>query len=418
MPIPWLVRSAGVLIIGVAGAFGQVIRPSTDRALLSSNVSTSVSRGDRRTGLCIRPVLIGVYGPDGIFKRGSGTRPAEEVAWRGLRPAEVPPWIDLRSSERVIEDYEPPAHATKAAKGQSLLGTLRDRAAGFAYGRERVLLAPTHVTTDSRQRLIISDPEIPAVHVLDAAGKNSFRIVGGPQHRLREPNGVAVDAFDNIYVADEKRGMVLVYDPDGHFLRYIGNFRGESIFAAPSGIAMDRRAGHLYVLDSPVNELVMLDLEGNVLKRVGNRRSAKVRFTSPTEIALGNDELVVLDGPGTRIQVFDLEGKLLRSFAIANVGGPPAAHEIGLSVDSRSNIYVSNLNGSTVSVYDRDGHLIDAGPGSRFESAQLNGPGGVWIDSADHVFVADTRNSRVQVFLASIGPDGTGSPAVVPDGTQ
>jgi DNA-binding beta-propeller fold protein YncE len=405
MRIPWVVRSAGVVLLS-AVALGQVNQTSNDRTFLSHGVATAMSprRYDTPIAPYIRPTLIGVYGPDGVFRKTSGPIRVIASEQPRLRPAEVPPWIDLGSVERVVEDYEPPAHATKAARGQSLLGTLRDRAAALAYGREAVLLAPTHITTDSRQRLIISDPEIPAVHVLDAAGKNSFRIVGGAQHRLREPNGVAVDAAGNIYVADRKRGMILVYDPDGNFLRYIGNFRGESLFAAPTGIAIDRNAGHIYALDSPMNELVVLDLEGNILTRVGNGRGTSIRFVQPTEIALGNDELAVLDGPGMRIQVFDLKCNLLRSFSIANPVGVPVLREIGLSVDRSSNIYVSNLNGSQVSIYDRDGHPIGGGIGSPFERAGFNGPGGTWIDS-DRIYIADTRNSRVQVFLAPVTSD-------------
>ena len=413
MPNRWVVRSAGILVFGVVGALGQVRQSSNDRTFLTPGVATAVNPRpyDTPTALYL-PSLIGVYGPDGIFRKTSGPIRVIASEQPGLRPAEVPPWINLGSIERVIEDYEPPAHARNVAKGESVLGILRDRAAALAYGRERVLLAPTHITTDSRGRLIISDPEIPAVHVLDTAGKNSFRIVGGRQHRLREPNGVAVDAAGNIYVADRKRGMILVYDSDGDFLRYIGNFGGESMFAAPTGIALDRNAGHLFVLDSPMNELIVLDLEGNILKRLGNGRTASIGFVQPTEIALGNDELVVLDGPGRRIQVFDLKCNWLRSFSIANPVGVPVLREMGLSVDRSSNIYVSNLNGSQISIYDRDGHLIGGGVGGRFETAGFNGPGGTWIDS-DHMYIADTRNSRVQVFLAPTATDRadtTGAP--------
>lgn len=399
MPFPWVVRSAAVLVLIRLGASGQVSQSSSDRNFLSPGLATAMNtrQFDSLTRLYDRPTLVGIYGPDGIFRKTAARVTPQER--RALRPAEVPPWINLGSVERVIEDYEAPAHAAKAARGQSLLGALRDRAAALAYGHEAVLLAPTHITTDSRQRLIISDPDIPAVHVLDAAGKNSFRIVGGPQHRLRQPNGVAVDADGNIYVADGQRGMILVYNPDGSFLRYIGSFKGESMFAIPTGIAIDRTAGHLFVLDSPVNELIMLDLHGNVLKRVGNGRSGSIGFLQPTEIALGEDELVVLDGPARRIQTFDLQCNFLKSFSVANAAGPPIVREIGLSIDRNSNLYVSNLNGSKVSIYDRDGRLIDVGIGNPFELAGLNSPGGTWIDSADRIYIADTRNSRVQVYL-------------------
>jgi DNA-binding beta-propeller fold protein YncE len=355
--------------------------------------------------LYTKPKLIGIYGPDGKFRKTSrlvysgAPGPSQE----GLRPAELPPFVDLPSIERIVEDYEPPAHAAAVVKGQSLPVILLARVAALAYGRGRVLLAPTHVTTDSRQRLIISDPDLPAVHVLEVAGKNSFRIAGGPQHRMQMPNGVAVDAADNIYVADGKKGMILVYDPQGRFLRYLGNVSGESLFEAPSGIALDRKAGHLYVLDSPVHELIMLDLHGKVLKRVGNKRGpAGGGVDYPTEIALGNDEVVVLDRAGSRIQVFDLQCNFLRTFAIQVESGPPVVREIGLSLDSRSNIYISNLNGPMVRIYDRDGHLVGGleRDGLRFDA--FNDPSGIWIDSADRIYVADTRNNRVQVFLGPV----------------
>lgn len=418
MPIHRVVRSVAVLVLSALGASGQVSQSSRDRTLLSPGVAAGMNPRsyDSPNAVYIRSALIGMYGADGVFRKSPELIPAPARARPGLRPAEVPPWINLGSVERVVEDYEPPAHATKGTKGASFLGVLRDRAAALAYGRETVLLAPTHLTTDARQRLIISDPEIPAIHVLDAVGKKSFRIVGGPQHRLREPNGVAVDAAGNIYVADRKRGMILVYDPEGDFLRYIGNFRGESLFAGPTGIAIDRTGGHLFVLDSPMNELIVLDLMGNVLKRVGNGRTGTVGFVQPTEIALGKDQLVVLDGPGKRIQVFDLQCNLLRFFSIANPVGPPVVREIGLSVDRNSNIYVSNLNASHVSIYDGDGHLI---AGRAFESTGMNGPRGIWIDSAGRFYIADSGNRRVQVFLASVAADRadatTGSPRT---GTQ
>ena len=153
-------------------------------------------------------------------------------------PSEVPDFIDLHPRERVEENYEPPAHAVKPLKGKSPLALLRDDIVTLAYGRERILLAPHRVTVDSRGRILIVDPKIRAVHVL--GGGNPFRIDGGPRRRLRLPNGIAVDAADNIYIADSERGLVLVYAPDGKFLRYIGKRGDESLFHYPTAIAIDQ----------------------------------------------------------------------------------------------------------------------------------------------------------------------------------
>jgi len=42
-----------------------------------------------------------------------------------------------------------------------------------------------------------------------------------------------------------------------------------------------------------------------------------------------------------------------------------------------------------------------------FGAEEFNVPSGVWIDPADGIYVADTRNSRVQVFHVSVRSNGT-----------
>jgi DNA-binding beta-propeller fold protein YncE len=355
--------------------------------------------------------LIGVFSPDGKFKKISKLAPTSaRRSWReNLRPAEVPTTINLHPREYIVQDYEPPAHAVRLAKRQSFMATLRDHLVTFAYGRENVLRAPTHVTTDSRQRLIVSDPELPAVHILDASGGNSFRIAGGPQHRLQKPNGVAVDAHDNIYVADGNKGLILVYDSRGRFIRNIGSFKGETLFQSPSGIAIDRQAGHLYVLDSPANQLVMLDLQGRILRKTGNKRSQAngVGLDYPAEIALGKDQLIILDSANSRIQVFDLQCNFQRAFPIRTVSGAPVITEIGLALDSSSNIYVSNLGGPTLRIYGQGGQLIGLLEGRSLGVEELSIASGLWIDPVDRIYVADTRNSQIHVLRISAQSDRT-----------
>jgi DNA-binding beta-propeller fold protein YncE len=283
---------------------------------------------------------------------------------------------------------------------------LRDNLVTLAYGRERLVLAPHHVTVDSRGRILIVDPDIRAVHVL--GGDKPFRIEGGPQRRLRLPNGIAVDADDNIYIADAERGLVLVYDPDGKFLRYIGKRGDESLFHYPTAIAIDRGSGRLFLLDTPRDVLFVLDLEGNVLERIGRARPHAIGKVSgetllmdldhPTEMALGNNELVVVDSSNSRINVMDLQGKLVAQFRIPGVPGPPVIDEVGLGVDRAGNIYISTTRDSHVRIYGRDGSLLCSFGRTGVEIGEFNSPAGLWIDEKDRLYVADTNNGRVQVF--------------------
>jgi DNA-binding beta-propeller fold protein YncE len=358
-----------------------------------------------------------VYSPDGKFRtaaragRANIHGPASPYNFsRGWsRPSEVPNYINLHPRERVEENFEPPAHAVKPAQGQSALASLRDNIVTFVYGRERVLLAPHHVTVDSRGRILIVDPDARTVHVL--GNGDSFRIAGGRQRRLQLPNGIAVDAADNIYVADSERGLVLVYAPDGKFLRYIGKRGDETLFHYPTAIAIDRPSGRLFLLDSPRHLLFVLDLEGNILQRVG-RRSARaigqfsgdtipMDFDYPTEIAIGNNELVVVDSGNSRIRIMDLQCKPFAQFRIPATPGPALIDEVGLSVDLTGNIYVSYTRDSTIRIYGREGSLLGSFGHNGLGIAEFNSPAGLWIDGTNRLYVADTNNGRVQVFQLS-----------------
>ena len=237
------------------------------------------------------------------------------------RQTGAPPWMILAARE-VVEDFAPPAHATKIAQPQSNLASIRDKVVTFVYGRARVMGAPHQVTTDSMLRVIISDPDLRAVHVFDPKGQASFSILGDQGRRLRLPAGVAVDAEDNIYIADSEAGMVLVYNQYGQFVRYIGNFHGENMYERPTGIAIDRKAGRLYLTDTARNLVFILDLQGNVLKRVGTDRrgNGSGEFVSPTQIAVSERGIVVLDAEGSRIQVLDFDGNRIRYYRV--VVGP------------------------------------------------------------------------------------------------
>ena len=367
-----------------------------------------------------------MFQPDGKFRRMSrrtrfvdamNVTPSESPAEQLARQSAAPPWM-LSSNMRVVDDIEPPAHAMALPEIHARPASVRNAIVSFVYGRLRVLATPQHLTTDSRQRIIISDPGIPAIHVLDAKGKTSFSILGGKGHRIQAPAGVAVDKEDNIYVADSERGMVLVYDQYGRFLRYIGNFHGENMYQAPIGIAIDRNAGHLYLLDSPRHIVYLLDLKGNLLRRTGEqgddnggsqlkRRSnpGQGAFNNPTEIAVNDDEVAVLDQVGTRVQIMDLECNLLGGFSVRKASSQEADRENGLALDQQGNIYVSYVGTSEVRVYNGGGELVTSlgQPGSR--TGEFSSPRGLWVNASNRLYVSDTANARVQLFQLTSGDE-------------
>jgi DNA-binding beta-propeller fold protein YncE len=343
----------------------------------------------------IRPELIGTYTSDGKLA-SPNSRAALNPEMQNS--AEVPSSIRRRPNEIVINDFEPPAHAAEPMRAPSAWATLRDSMVAAAYGRERVLKSPTHLTTDSRNRLLVADPNGLSVHVLD--GKNSFRILGGESRRFQRPHGVAVDHQDNIYIADSKRGLVIVYNAEGVFQRYIGNLHdGENMFQEPTAIAIDTASNRLFVLDAPANELMVLDLEGRLLKRVGGRRSSVTTLEHPSEIAVNKDQIAIMDSYSSRIQVLDQSFNLISQFKFRNVIGMPVVREIGMALDSIGNIYIGGQHASQVKVYKPTGeHVATLALANARGDSRIIAPTALWIDPSDHIFVADQQNSRVQVF--------------------
>ena len=72
-----------------------------------------------------------------------------------------------------------------------------------------------------------------------------------------------------------------------------------------------------------------------------------------------------------------------------------------MGVDHEGNIYVSFADASVVKVYNREGSLMKSFGSMGFKMGEFNFPTGLWIDLTDRIYVADTRNLRIQVFQLS-----------------
>jgi len=112
------------------------------------------------------------------------------------------------------------------------------------------LVRPYSVVTDSRGRIIVTDPDAFGIHIFDFA-QQKYKFISRHdkgKNSLFAPQCVAVDAKDNIYVTDSESGKIFVFDANGKYDRMIGALKyGEGIFKRPTGIAIDSAAGRIYV---------------------------------------------------------------------------------------------------------------------------------------------------------------------------
>jgi DNA-binding beta-propeller fold protein YncE len=268
----------------------------------------------------------------------------------------------------------------------------------------RPLIQPYSIVTDSRGRIIISDPAISGIHIFDFR-QRKYRLIQrldkGRDTMLR-PQCVAVDARDNIYVSDSASGVVYVFDPNGKHLRSIGRLRGgEGYFERPTGIAVDSENQRIYVSDTLRNKIVVLDMQGKVLSTIGQRGVGDGEFNFPTELRLDGSSLLVVDALNFRVQAFDRAGVF--QYAIGKPGDSVGAlfRPKAVSVDSEGDLYIVDGAMSMVQVFNRQGQLLYYFGSQGTHAGEFQLPSGLFIDRDDHVYVVDSFNRRIQVFQYS-----------------
>ena len=359
----------------------------------------------------------GMISADGKFEsrigrflkhRGKGTTATpggegDSFGDQGAFRAAAPPNLLVNRKEQTVEDFQPPAHAVEAPKERSIMRRVAESIVSVSYGANPILDRPEQVTTDSRRRVVLTDAGSCTVHVLSRKANESFQIVGGPGRRFGCPRSVAIDSADNIYVSDSARGQILVYDSTGEFVRDLGNYGDEALFARPAGIAIDRAAGHLYVADPPRHTVYILDLTGHMVGRIPSRQADATaiagsaqpgKFRYPQSVLVQDGMVVVLDS--RRIQSFDVGGKFLSAFEISNNIDWRGAPLRGLFMDASGHIYLSDSQDDIVREYDRSGHQVGTFGRPGLEAGEFNVPKGMWVDGSGRLYIVDRH--RVQVF--------------------
>jgi len=252
------------------------------------------------------------------------------------------------------------------------------------------------------------------------------REVGGGVHRkttafdLRGPvpvpiatrfwlHGLHVDPWDNVWVTDVGRHLVMKFDPAGDLVMTLG-VDGESgcdgrRFAQPTHVCVVP-SGEFFVTDGYGNSrVVKFSSTGEFLLEWGTRGVAPGEFHTPHDIVLGGDGLLyVADRENDRMQVFDQEGGLRAVW--------PDLHSIdGLCTGADGLIYGSSGIDHALLRLDRTGRLLDVWTGPeriRYPHALAVGPDGsiVVADTGD-VWTVTGRLPDERHVEPREGPEGS-----------
>jgi outer membrane protein assembly factor BamB len=260
---------------------------------------------------------------------------------------------------------------------------------------DNVTLGPVSaVATDSSDRVYVFHRGKRPVLVFDPNGK--FLRSWGDDH-LKTPHGLRIDKDDNVWVTDIGNHQVLKFDAAGKLLLTLGQKRragdGPDQFDRPTDVAV-APGGEFYVTDGYGNSRVLkFSPEGKLLTQWGRKGAGESEFNLPHAVCLDErGRVYVGDRENNRIQVFDANGKFL---AVWQESGAP----FGLFRTRDRRLFVADGRAGWVKVLDAAGRPLGRfgekgdGPG------QFRLPHMLCVDSRGAVYVAEVEGKRVQKFV-------------------
>ncbi len=268
--------------------------------------------------------------------------------------------------------------------------------------------------------------------------------------QLWAPVGLAIDASNDIFIADSGNNRVREIGPNGVITTAAGNgtasFSGDGGPASSAGLSgvtgvgVDA-SGNLYIADSGNNRVRKVTPKGIISTLAGNGNSAVSGDGGPAASAQLSATSIVLD-PAGDIFIGDAANYRVREIStsgiittLAGAGTPGYSGDGGsargaqlstfheMAVDPLGNLYIADSGNSVIREVTTAGIISTvAGIGSSAffgdqgspTSAALSFPFGITLDSSGDLFIADTSNYRVrEVFtnniIATVAGNGASS---------
>ena len=272
------------------------------------------------------------------------------------------------------------------------------------------------------RKIITTTPSFGVVTTL--AGAASLGSANGTP--FNSPSGVAVDAGGNVYVADQGNSLIQKISqsgvPSGVVTTMAGSGTNGSAngtgtaasFNAPQGVAVDA-AGNVYVADYGNSLIRMISASGVVSTLAGNGVAGSANGTG-SAASLNHPSGVAVDAGGN-VYVADNSNNMIRKISpsaivttLAGSGVAGSANSTasfgdptGVAVDGSGNVYVADADNRVIRTISPAGLVSTlAGSGT---SGSANGvgttasfslPTGVAVDAAGNVYVADVGNNLIR----------------------
>jgi uncharacterized repeat protein (TIGR01451 family) len=319
---------------------------------------------------------------------------------------------------------------------------------------------PSAVAVDASGNLYIAEEGNARIRNVSAAGVIGTLAGGGRGDGglgvfgfLNQPSGVVRDNAGNTYIADTNNNCVRKVSANGTIATVAGTgvagFHGDGLAATgaqlngPQGLALDA-SGNLYIADASNRRIRMVDGSGNITTVAGNGTccGSTGDFGPATNAQIGTPYGLAVDSSGN-LYISDIANNVVRKVAAASGiintvagngtygyagdGQPAASAEFrdpyGLAVDAAGNLYIADRYNyrvrmvsttGTITTVAGNGNCCFGGDGGPATSAELYAPVGVAVDADGNLYIADTYNDRIR----KVASGGTTITTVAGDGAN
>ncbi len=341
---------------------------------------------------------------------------------------------------------------------------------------------PSAVTTDAKGDLYIIDDNNNVVRevtpnglIHDFAGNanniesnntgilatKAYLTFGDP---FNSGGGVAVDSQGDVFISDPDMALVYKVTPNGIINPFAGE--GQSLsnngdggpalqgaLVNPFAVACDSK-GDVFICDSGSNTIREVTPDGIIHTVAGivsgslgapggfsgdGGPATQAELNSPSDVAVDNKgDLFIVDSGNNRIREVTADG-IIHTVAGDGVagytgnGGPATSAELnlnnqgGIAVDGAGNLFIADSSNNVIREVNTSGIITTvagnskagySGNGGLPTSAALNNPTGVTVSVSGELYISDSNNNRVHAVSGVAAPVTLQLTAAVNSSTQ
>lgn len=212
---------------------------------------------------------------------------------------------------------------------------------------------PSGVAVNAQNDIIVADTNNHRIQIFDKEGRFKFQFgeCGKRDGQLLYPNRVAVVRTSGDIIVTERSPthQIQIYNQYGQFVRKFG----ANILQHPRGVTVDNK-GRIIVVECKVMRVIIFDQNGVVLQKFGC--SKHLEF--PNGVVVNDkQEIFISDNRAHCVKVFNYEGVYLRQIGGEGITNYP----IGVGINQSGEILIAdNHNNFNLTIFTQDGQLVSA----------------------------------------------------------